>query len=341
MKWSVVTLIVFGIIAAISASLLINALRADKMGSKGNGEVNAVVAVQTMPAMSVISSQQVELKKVPKEGLSTDYCSDTIQAVGKVLSVPVVEGQVLTRGLFITEGSGAQLAAALPHGMRAVSVPVANYSVMDGLLYPGCLVDVIATFRLRSSDTEKGQAVSMTLLHSIQVLAIRDESIVSKQGPEEEAAKKVRGRNSSSMQNVTLMVDTKQTEALQLAMQYGNITLAMRNPLDHRPVDVEATVLSEGRLAKLGELLGTSVFAAQEEPGYLDSDDFGAVGLAALIADPNRPAKSAAATRSKSADRLKQLLGQESGSRSRPQWEITVIRGNKVTEEVLEMGENQ
>lgn len=339
MKWSIVALIALGLIAAISATLLVNALRADDTARSAKGDVDAVIVVKTLPAMAVISSHHVVVQKVPQKGLSPDYCSNPIQVIGKVLSVPVVGGQVLTKSLLITEGSGAQLAAALPFGMRALSVPVANYSVMSGLLYPGCVVDVIATFKLRSRNA-KGQAVSMTLLHSIQVLAIQDRSIVSKSDPKDEAAKKMGGRSSSLRQTVTLMVNTKQAEALQLAMDNGKITLAMRNPLDQRPVSLEATVLSQGRLAQLGDLLGTSVFAAEEESSYPDVNDLNVIEMAGLTGDPNRPIKTAAVRQNESADRIRRLF-ETGSSRSRPNWEITVIRGREVSEEVIELGESQ
>jgi Flp pilus assembly protein CpaB len=325
MKWSVIALIVLGVIAAFCASLLMGVLRADK----ADEQVTAVVAAGDLPAMSVILLRHVEVKKVPGEGLSRDYCSEPIQVIGRVLSVPVVSGQVLTRNLLISEGSGAQLAATLPYGMRAVSVPVANYSVMSGLLYPGCLVDVIATFKLRSRGAEKGQAISKTLLHNVRVLAVQDDSIVSGNSREKENGGGFRGRSYSSEQTVTLMVDTKQAEALQLAMDNGKITLAMRNPLDGGPVDIEPTVLSDGRLAKYGDLLGTSAFVSRV---YADTEGAGLAG------GPSRPVRAA---QIEDIDQLGQLLGYESDSQSRLQWEVTVIRGNQVSEEILEIDEDQ
>ena len=58
------------------------------------------------------------------------------------------------------------------------------------------------------------------------------------------------------------MVDTRQAEALQLAMDNGKISLAMRNPLDQKTIDTEGMVLNQGRLGKFGELLGSSVDVA-------------------------------------------------------------------------------
>jgi Flp pilus assembly protein CpaB len=256
--------------------------------------------------MSLITSQNTVVKKVPRRGVAADYFSDQAQVVGKMLAIPMEDGQVLTKSALMSEGEGAQLAATLRPGMRAVSVPVSAHSVMGGMLYPGCLVDVIATFRLRSQD-ERGQAISKTLLRGVQVLAIQDESIISKV---ELSAKNV-SRSSDSQLTVTLMVDTRQAEALQLAMDSGKISLAMRNPLDQKTVDTEGMVLSQGRLSMTGELLSPSVYAAS-------------------AADANGASENTAA---ENAEQLNRLFGE--GLRGSPQWEMTVIRGKEVKEEVV------
>jgi len=315
MRWAIVVLIIFGLLAAFSALLLVKALRSEKTAElSGKGEVNAVVAVKSLPAMSWITSQNITVKKVPRKGLSASYFSEPVQVVGKVLAVPVVEGQVLTRSFLITEGTGAQLAAALQPGMRAVSVPVSKHSIMGGLLYPGCLVDVIATFKLRYQD-ERGQAISTTLLHGVQVLAVQGESIVSKPEQDKTPTKSV-SSSSENQLTVTLMVDTRQAEALQLAIDNGKISLAMRNPLDQKTIDTEGMVLSQGRLAKLGELLAPSVYAAS-------------------AVDSNGASLPSAET--DNTEQLRRLFGGESGGRASPQWQITVIRGKEVKEEVIEL----
>jgi pilus assembly protein CpaB len=328
MRWAVIILIVLGILAAISASLLVNTLRTEKKETlTGKGQVKVVVAARSLPAMSWITSQNIEMKAVQKKGLAADYFSDPTQVVGKVLAVPIVKDQVLTKSSLITEGSGEQLAATLPAGMRAVSVPVSKHSVMGGLLYPGCLVDVIATFNLRSSDA-KGEAISTTLLNGVRVLAIQDESIISRVDSQEQKPKVERNETQLT---VTLMVDSRQAEALQLAMNNGKIALAMKNPLDQQEVGSDAMVLSQGRLAKLGQLLGTSVRSAGGRTA-----DFDANGVR-ISGDPNLPVVD----RMKEAERLESLFGNGSGDgRRSPQWEITVIRGKEVKEEILEMTES-
>jgi pilus assembly protein CpaB len=334
MKWAIIALIILGILAALSAALLVNAVRSENEATlSGRGVVKAVVAARPLPAMSWITSQHIEVKEIKKMGLAADYFSDPVQVVGKVLAVPILKDQVLTRSALISEGSGAQLAAALPTGMRAVSVPVSKHSVMGGLLYPGCLVDVIATFNLRRSDA-KGEALSTTLLRGIQVLAVQAESIVSKANEEQQQTKvRASGRDLT----VTLMVDSRQAEALQLAMNNGKITLAMRNPLDQQDVDSDAMVLSQGRLAKLGQLLGSTVSTTGGRMPELDED-----GELILI-DPNdtdQTQKKISNAPTQETKRLERFFGDTlSGSTRSPQWQVTVIRGKEVKEEILEMAE--
>ena len=312
MRWAIVVLIIFGLLAALSAVLLVNALRSENPAGQrlsGKGEVEAVVAVKSLPAMSLITPQNITVKNVPKKGLDASYFSEPDKVVGKVLAFPVVEGQVLTGKYLLTGGTGVQLAAVLQPGMRAVSVPVSVHSVMGGMLYSGCIVDVIATFRLRNQD-DRGQAMSTTLLRGVQVLAIQDTSVVST------PAVKSDSRRSEGQLTVTLMVDTRQAEALQLAMDNGKISLAMRNPLDQKTVDTEGMILNQGRLGKFGELLGPSVDAAP-------------------AADSNGASLPSAET--DNAEQLRRLFGSgEFGGRASPQWQITVIRGKEVKEEVVE-----
>ncbi|OHB60479.1 MAG: Flp pilus assembly protein CpaB [Planctomycetes bacterium GWF2_42_9] len=320
MKWAITILIVLGIVAALSASLLVNALRSENNATlSGSGEVKVVVAKSSLSAMSLITTQDIEIQKVSKKGLATDYFPDTIQVVGKVSAVPITKGQVITKSVLIGEGSGAQLAAVLPTGMRAISVPVSKHSVMGGLLYPGCIVDVIATFRLQWHEA-KGEALSTTLLCGVQVLAVQDESIVSKTDEEQE---KKKANSSSGDFTVTLMVDSRQAEALQLAMNNGNVTLAMRNPLDVKEVESDAMVLSQGRLAKLGQLLGPTVATDKGRISTFDKDGN------LVLKDPN---DSNGFAQQGSAENIFE-------STKRPQWQVTVIKGKEVKEEIFELDE--
>jgi hypothetical protein len=114
------------------------------------------------------------------------------------------------------------------------------------------------------------------------------------------------------------MVEPKQAEALQLAADNGSISLAIRNPLDKRLVDMEATILSQGRLASLSSALTPAVLATvQREQGP--------------------PAEQAQGDSATDTDIMGQqfISDKENQIRQSPRWGITVIRGREVTVEEL------
>lgn len=326
MKWGIIVLLILGIAAAASAAILVGILRTDSSTSaskNSSSNVEVAMAKISMPAMTIMTLDHVIKEEVAKEDLPEGRLFSPSKVIGKVLAVPVVKGQILTDSCFVTEGTGAQLAAALPYGMRAVSINLSSRAIPDELLlYPGCVVDVLVSFKLSSADRSKGQAISTTMLRGIQVLAVAGDSVVSKQDKEGKSTAKARRTGSTVV--VTLMVEPKQAEALQLAANNGSISLAIRNPLDKRPVDMEATILSQGRLASLGSVLTPAVLATvQREQG------------------PS--AEQAQGDSTTDTDIMGQqfISDEEYRIRQSPRWGITVIRGREATVEELDIHQNE
>ena len=327
MKWGIIVLVILGIAAAVCAAILVGILRSDSSTDEDlSQDVEVAMAKTSLPAMTVVTLDDIIKETVSEDDLPEGRLSSPARVIGRVLSVPVVEGQILTNSCFITEGTGAQLVAALPHGMRAVTINLARGTIPDDiLLYPGCVVDVLVSFKLTSTERDKGQAISTTMLRGIQVLVVAGESVVSNPDDEADEAKDLAGaRRTSRGTTVTLLVDPKQAEALQLAVDNGNISLAIRNPLDKRPVDMEATILSQGRLASLGSALTPAVLAAvQREQG------------------PS--AEQAQEDSATDTDIMGQQIisDEEHQIRQSPRWGITVIRGREITVEELDIHQDE
>jgi Flp pilus assembly protein CpaB len=114
---------------------------------------------------------------------------------------------------------------------------------------------------------------------------------------------------------VVLLVDPKQAEALQLALDNGTVSVAMRNPLDQQQIRSEATVLNRGQLSKLGSLLGSSVEA---KPAVMvsGSED----GLVIQGAEKAETVSYMGETTAQPAN-----------------WGVTVIRGSEIKEEEFKM----
>lgn len=288
MKWTIGVLLLAGVGAAVCAAVLMASLRATDAEGDPEGEaapgVEILVAARALPAMSVVDATAVLVKSVPEHEVPLTALSNSVQVVGKVLTAPMVKDQPFSRAYFATEGSGVHLASGLSDGKRAVSVALSDYASLDGVLYPGSVVDVLATIRL-SSNGMASNVVSTTLLEAVQVLAIEQQTIFS----DDEVSGEVSRIRANQRRMITLLVDSEQAKALQLASLHGTISLALRNPLDSTPSSTSMMTLRElvapdrkgvpgpipgagfakliGRIVRSAVETGTRAAHASEKPG--------------------------------------------------------------------------
>ena len=243
MRWSIVGLVVIGLIAALSAAILAAAVLRGRAApdpvAQADPEANIVLAAKPLKAMTVVKANEVIVKTVPAAEAPEKGLSNPIQVIGKPLAIGMEEGQVFTYACFATEGSGLHLASLLAEGKRAVSVSLSDYSALAGLLYPGSVVDVLVSIKLPVPDAQS-MVVSTTLLEGIRVLAVGDHTIFS-EGTSVPESDDLRRRKRLI---VTLLVDPEQAQKLQLADQHGSISLALRNPTDGKPLNVIVTQLA-------------------------------------------------------------------------------------------------
>jgi len=119
------------------------------------------------------------------------------------------------------------------------------------LLKPGCIVDVLVSYRLSGSDSSEGEALSTTMLRGIQVLAVSGELVVTEPTKGEEEKETTKSKKSGESK-VTLLVDTTQAEALSLAQNNGDIVLTIRNPNDKKEFDEDPSILNRRKLTPRG-----------------------------------------------------------------------------------------
>lgn len=248
MKWSIIALFALGIVAAICAAMLVTSIQ---VGSVGLGtdvqaqevapvEVEVVVAARALEALSVIEASAVTTRSISAADAPADALAHPTLVIGKVLLRSVAEGQLISAEALASEGSGVHVASALRPGMRAVSIALSDSMGLEGLLYPGSVVDVIASMNLRAELDGQPRPVSMTLLQGVFVLAVGQRTVVSEPAGELTSTP-VSGRRRP---NVTLLVDLQQAEALKLAMQEGSVSLVLRNPTDETVEEVAGTSLN-------------------------------------------------------------------------------------------------
>jgi pilus assembly protein CpaB len=246
----VLGLFLLGLVAAVSAAVLVTSLRvggwrpvqAAPIAANEAGDVRIWVAARPLEALSVVDAAALRAKNVSAGEVPLGAVTSEANAIGKVLLRPVGQGDVITFDLFAGEGSGVHVASALRPGMRAVTVTLTDNMGMEHLLYPGSVVDVLASMSVREGEGAEAQPVSMTLLQGVFVLAVGEETVVSDSNQDPDAGSPMRQPKRPS---VTLLVDSKQAEVLKLAMQEGSVSMVLRNPADEEAVIAGGTPLHE------------------------------------------------------------------------------------------------
>ena len=229
MKWSVIALVALGTVAALCATVLVGALR---LGDREDvaetdpqaRETTIVVAARDLPQGLLLKSDALAVQNILILVAPQDFIADPMLAVGKVLNETIVKSQPVLTSSF-AEGSGLRLAANLPPGMRAVGVSLGGSSGLQGLLYAGCYVDVLATTK---GGRGSGPA-SRILLVRVLVLEIEDQTRNSS----------AKGRISRRDERVVLMLDARQAGILKSAAASGTISLVMRHPLEEAAAIIE------------------------------------------------------------------------------------------------------
>jgi pilus assembly protein CpaB len=178
-------------------------------------KVQVLVASADLPIRSIVDADDVTVQTVDESAAPAGSFSDPVQVVGKVLIVPMVRSQAFSADYFASDTSGLLLASALVPGSRAVSLTLSDDLGIEKLLFPGCMVDVIATAEMDSPELGK-MPVSFTLLEKVMVLAVGETSIIESDASEEGT---LAGRKRPP---VTLLLDPHQAELVKLAMEKGS-----------------------------------------------------------------------------------------------------------------------
>ena len=255
MKWPIVGLLFLGLVAALCAAILVTMYGFGGSKDKAPQDVIIGVAKEDIPATTRLSEEMFEMKAVPATDLKEGFVKDSTLAAGRVLIRSLEKGQQISKQDFAPEGSGADIAGRLEPGKRAMMVALADWEGIQGLLYPGSIVDVMVTFSIRGGV---GTAVSTLNLQGVQVLSVDDEVIGEEATKKDEKTDKsgpARPTSARRRKMVTLMVDPVQAQGLQLALQHGTISLTLRNPRDREWVETTPIFLNAGQIAKEGIVL--------------------------------------------------------------------------------------
>ncbi|HUI42851.1 MAG TPA: Flp pilus assembly protein CpaB [Terriglobia bacterium] len=140
--------------------------------------------------------------------------------VGRALITSVVQNQPIMEANLAPREAGAGLPAAIPEGMRAVSIRVDDVVGVAGFVMPGTMVDVQVTGDASSGGGGGGNTVTRTFLEDIRVLAAGQQVTQDQDG------------KPRTVNVVTVLVTPTQADKLTLASTQGRIKLVLRNTID-------------------------------------------------------------------------------------------------------------
>lgn len=142
------------IVALLVAATVYIALQASGLTNQGEVEMRqVVVAAVEIPGRKTIAEADVVMRNVPVDPINETAFTSMDEVLGRVVSVPVSAGQLLTPNLLASTDAGAVFSILRPGeefdpsmpDLRAVSMTVPDDRAVGGTLQPGQPVDLIAT----------------------------------------------------------------------------------------------------------------------------------------------------------------------------------------------------
>lgn len=146
---------------------------------------------------------------------------------GRAVITPIAVNEPILEANLAPRAAGAGLPAAIPEGMRAVSVAVNDVVGVAGFVTPGTMVDVLMTGQLPGKSDS---AITRTVLENIRVMAAGQQIKQDRDGKPEKVPV------------VTLLVSPEDANVLTMASTQGKIQLALRNTIDTQDANPPAVL---------------------------------------------------------------------------------------------------
>ena len=265
--------VVIGLFAVLIANSWFSGV--ENRGEQPTGQQSntaIVVATQPMEFGARLTPQNVRLQAWPAASVPQGAFMTVDEALknDRVALRPIVPGEPVLASKVSGADGRATLAALLPAGMRAVSIPITAARGVSGFVLPGTMVDVILTRQIAGDGATAEDLRSDVILENVQVLAI-DQLADEKQG-EPKLAK-----------TATLAVTLFDAQRLAIAEKVGTLSLVLRK------VEDAAAGIPGGRTVTSRQLGGPAMVIPQRR----NAPQAVAAGGASIVA-PGLPGLAAA-----------------------------------------------
>lgn len=190
-------------------------------------DAKVVYVANDIPEGSIISSNQLEEKKINSNKVPQDAITSSALATGRIAKYGLPAGQILSQHDLAPLNVSLGFESKLPKGKRAITFAVDANSGVAGFVTPDSRVDVMSMVGT-GSNTQVAP-----ILSDVQVIAVGQ--IYEKSHGKTEAIP------SSS---VTVAVNPEDAQKLVKGIAASKIYLSLRNQNDHSPVaTVDVTAL--------------------------------------------------------------------------------------------------
>jgi pilus assembly protein CpaB len=148
--------------------------------------------------------------------------------VGRLPSARIIATDMVRSERLADKINGAGLNATMPHGLRAMAIPIQGVEAVAGFVRPGDYVDLLFSTRQRTE----------TRFQALEVLAVNSRL-------EGETAAMASRRRGKHPPNIVFAVTPENATELATLLATSTPTLTLRNPLDQRPVETPGIGLDE------------------------------------------------------------------------------------------------
>jgi len=183
-----------------------------------------VVATQPLEFGTPLTAQNVKLQNWPANSVPQGAFTSIPAALAnnRVALRPIVPGEPVLADKVSGKDGRATLAANLPVGMRAVSIPITEVSGVSGFALPGTTVDVLLTRKIPGDGSDEQDQMVDVIMENVQILAI-NQLADSKDGKPKPG------------KTATLQTDLYGAQRLTLAQRIGTLSLVLRNVENQQP----------------------------------------------------------------------------------------------------------
>ncbi|MBY0402920.1 MAG: Flp pilus assembly protein CpaB, partial [Cyanobacteria bacterium] len=101
-----------------------------------------IQAITDIPPGTVVKDNMIASVEIKQDQLTPGSLEDETDVVGKVTTVPLKNGETLTKSKIMDNEGGF----FIKDGQRAITIQVDQVGGLNGAVQPGSFVDVIATF---------------------------------------------------------------------------------------------------------------------------------------------------------------------------------------------------